>query len=349
MNAQTVTETPAPALDRIAARGNLPQLTRSPAVPHYESFYLRAHRPGGYEAFWIKYTLLRRLDGRTSVSTWLTYWNADEGRPRAFKETRSQAELKLEDGGHILGVGDSYIAPGRAEGSASYEGGSAGWDLSFTEGEPPFFHLPKERMYRAKLPRTKLLSPYPQSVFHGMLDVGGKAVSVDNWPGMMGHNWGTQHSERWVWLNCNEFEGQGADTYFDGAAGRVRLGPIVTPWLPVAMAVVGGRRYMFNTIAHGLRGKVRDDHTSCELVLKGRGAEARFRVSAPAEQFIGLVYQDPDGKVHNTLNCSIADAELELRPKHGAAISLRSRGGASYEIGVLERDHPVQMAPFGDY
>ena len=333
----------------LTGRGLLPQLHRGGTLPHYESYYLRAHNPLAHEALWIRYTVLRRLNGQTTASTWLTYWNAEAGPPRAFKETYAQAELALEEEGRILAIEESYLEPGRAIGTTNFEDGSASWDLSFTDGEPAFFHLPKEAMYRAKLPRTKLLSPHPHSLFNGSLEVDDERITVADWPGMVGHNWGAEHSERWIWLNCNEFTGEGADTYFDIAAGRIRLGSIVMPWLPVGMACIRGERYLFNGVVGGLRSKVRDHYTSCELELRGRSGTLSILVQAPAEQFIGLIYQDPNGKPHNTLNCSIADAELHFKPRGGKAIELRSAGGASYEIGVLEHTHPVQMAIFGDY
>lgn len=338
-----------PQTTDLDTRGLAPRLYRSRAVPHYESFYLRAHNPAAREAFWVKYTLLRRLDGQTTASTWLTYWNAEAGPPQAFKETRTQAELTLEADDRILTVENSMLAPGQASGSAAYDGGSASWDLGFSEGEPAFFHLPKEKMYTAKLPRTKLLSPYPQSLFNGSLNVDGQRVEVEDWPGMVGHNWGTEHSERWIWMNCNEFEGEGADTYFDAAAGRVRIGSLVLPWLPVGMICIRGERHLFNGVVGGLRSKVHDEYTLCEMKLRSRSGELMIRVEAPEEQFIGFIYQDPDGRPHNTLNCSIADAEVLFKPRGGQPIELRSTGGASYEIGILEHTHPVQMAPFGDY
>lgn len=51
------------------------------------------------------------------------------------------------------------------------------------------------------------------------------------WPGMAGDNWGEQHAERWIWLHGLGFADRGADTWFDAAIGRVRLGPVTTPWV----------------------------------------------------------------------------------------------------------------------
>ena len=48
---------------------------------------------------------------------------------------------------------------------------------------------------------------------------------------MIGHNWGSEHAERWVWLEGTGFEGS-PGTYFDAGAARVKLGSRASPWIP---------------------------------------------------------------------------------------------------------------------
>ena len=72
-------------------------------------------------------------------------------------------------------------------------------------------------MYRARLPRTKLLSPAPAARFSGSLTVDGRSIDVDGWRGMAGHNWGAQHAERWIWLHGLTEDGDWLD-----AANRAR-------------------------------------------------------------------------------------------------------------------------------
>ena len=40
---------------------------------------------------------------------------------------------------------------------------------------------------------------------------------------MIGHNWGSEHAERWVWLEGTGFA-DAPGTYFDAGAARVKLG-----------------------------------------------------------------------------------------------------------------------------
>ena len=48
---------------------------------------------------------------------------------------------------------------------------------------------------------------------------------------MIGHNWGTEHAERWVWLEGTGFA-DSPDTYFDAGAARVKLGSLSVPGSP---------------------------------------------------------------------------------------------------------------------
>ena len=78
-------------------------------------------------------------------------------------------------------------------------------------------------MYRAALPRTKLESPQPDAVFTGWIEAGGRRTEVAGWRGMVGHNWGSEHAERWVWLHAVGFE-EAPGAWLDVALGRVRVG-----------------------------------------------------------------------------------------------------------------------------
>ena len=101
---------------------------------------------------------------------------------------------------------------------------AASWDLSFSDEHEPFHHLPRDFLYNARLPKTKFLSPYPNAVYNGKLEVGGETIEVEDWRGMVGHNWGAEHAERWVWVQGAAFEGRSPEDYFDMAVGRIKVG-----------------------------------------------------------------------------------------------------------------------------
>ncbi len=101
----------------------------------------------------------------------------------------------------------------------------ASWELTFADEHEPFRHLPYDFLYGAPLPKTKFLSPYPAARFTGKARIGDRDVDVVSWPGMVGHNWGAEHAERWVWIEGASFDGdETGDGFFDMAVGRIKVG-----------------------------------------------------------------------------------------------------------------------------
>ncbi len=54
---------------------------------HYESFYIKATRPGGGRAVWIRHTVHKRPDAELTGSIWFTLFDAEAPGPRATKVT----------------------------------------------------------------------------------------------------------------------------------------------------------------------------------------------------------------------------------------------------------------------
>jgi hypothetical protein len=187
-------------------------------------------------------------------------------------------------------------------------------------------------MYRARLPRTKPLSITPAAVFDGTLEVDGETVEVAGWPGMIGHNWGEQHAERWIWLHGLGFAGRGADTWLDVAIGRVRLGPVTTPWIANGALSLDGERFALGGL--GSRVAVAETEDSCVLRLPGRGATVTASVSAPAETFARWDYANPDGGMHDVVNCSVADLAVRVERPGRDVVELTAPTRAVYELGV---------------
>jgi hypothetical protein len=317
-----------------------PTAARFPAVPagagHYESFYLKLCHPSEPLGAWIRYTVHKRPGAEPTGSLWFTLFEA--GGPRAAKLTVPGPQ---SGGGDWLRVGESRIGAGGANGRIDAgDGGGAecAWELELGGVEPPLLHLPRPWLYRAPLPRTKLLSISPAARFAGRLVVGGQEIEVDGWRGMAGHNWGVQHAERWIWLHGLTDDGD----WLDAAIGRVRLGPLTTPWVANGALSVAGDRHMLR------RARVTELPDRCTFRLSGSGVEVRGTVDAPRERFVGWVYADPDGSEHHAVNCSIADMRLRVSRRGGASFELVVRGGAAYELGMRERDHGMAIQPYPD-
>jgi hypothetical protein len=307
--------------------GNLGWLNASVSGGRYESHYLRAVDPARPRGAWIRRTTHQRAGEAPTGALWCTVWDAEAGPPYAVKQ--------------------SFPAP-PAEGwraRAEAQGRSAAWELEPAGGEPALRHLPGAWMYRAPLPRTKLESPRPDAVFTGWIEAGGRRTEVAGWRGMVGHNWGSEHAERWVWLHAVGFE-EAPGAWLDLALGRVRVGRAVTPWVGNGALALDGRRYRLG----GLRHRVRVDARVAELeaVVAGAGVVVRIAVSAPAGQTVAFEYSDPGGGTHHALNCSIAEVRLRVERPGRPVLELATAHGGAYELGVRETGHGVPVEPFPD-
>ena len=307
-----------------------PAAPRWPDVPagrrHYESYYLRAVDPTGSRAVWIRYTVSRAPGGPPDAQLWFTFFDRSGAAPRAV---RVDAGTATTGRNAWIGVGDSSFGPDGIEGRAD----AVSWSLRCRDGELPLEHLPRDWMYRARLPRTKLLSLSPSTLFDGALEVDGETVSVDGWCGMVGHNWGEQHAAQWIWLHGLAFDGAAPSTWIDLAVGRVRLGPVVTPWIANGAVSLGGERLRLG--GPGRRVSVDAARDGCVLRIPGPGVTVSACVSAPADAFVEWDYADPgaaDGPGHRVLNCSVADLALTVA-RGRTPLELRTSGGAAYEWG----------------
>jgi hypothetical protein len=313
---------------------------------HYESFYLKATRPGGGQGLWIRHTVHKRPGEEPTASIWFTLFDAEAARPRATKLTVPGAELSAPPGGYIR-VAKAELAPGSARGEIATGDLSASWELEFASEVDAFHHLPYEFLYNAPLPKTKFLSPYPDAHFNGTLSIDGERLDLEAWPGMIGHNWGTEHAERWTWIQANEFREAGG-VLFDAALGRIKVGRLTTPWVGNGVLRIDGEEHRLGGFDRVRSTKIDDDPTSCDFELTGKGIRVRGRVGSEPRNFVGWIYADPVGPEHNTLNCSISDLELSVERKGSAPRRLESIGAAAYEIGMRETDHGIPLEPHPD-
>ncbi len=327
------------------ARARFPEVARQ--AGHYESFYLKASHPGEPLAVWIRYTVHKRPGSAASGSLWFTLFDGSADGPRASKVTEAAPAVGATEGEYIH-IGDSRFGPGRVEGSATSERCDASWELEFEPGEAAYRHLPREWLYRAPVPRTKLESPHPATLFTGTVRVDGREIRLDGWPGMVGHNWGAQHAERWIWLHGSRFEGHGDDTWLDAALGRIKLGPLTTPWIANARLAVDGAYHRLGGPERLRSTEVGETPRGCEFMLTGKDVIAYGQVAAPPRDLVGWVYADPDGSEHHTVHSSIARMRLIVRRPGAPDLELETASGATYELGMRERDHGVEIQPFPD-
>jgi hypothetical protein len=324
---------------------------RFPEVPekagHYESFYLKLAQPGGGRAAWIRHTVHKRPGEQATCALWFVLFDADAAGPRATKRQFGADELSADSDTYIR-VADASLTDGRATGRLETPALDARWDLSFSDDHEPFHHLPRDFLYRAPLPKTKFLSPYPDAVFNGRVELDGERIEVEGWRGMIGHNWGAEHAERWVWVQGSGFKGRSAEDYFDMAVGRIKVGGRTTPWVGNAMLMLDGQAHRLGGFGHIPSTQVSEEPTAAGFELKGKGVSLSGHVSAPAKDFVAWIYADPVGPEHNTLNCSISDLELRVEVDGRPPETLKVTRSAAYELGTRDRDHGIPVQPYPD-
>ncbi len=291
----------------------------------YESYYLRAVAPDESQGVWIRHTVHKRPGAAPTGSVWITVWDGG-GPPVAHKETSDA--LSAPDGAWI-DVGGSSFGPAGAQGAC----GPASWSLRFTPRAPMLRHLRRRVLYRAPIPRTKLTSPAPLASFDGTVRFGGNTLALDGWSGMVGHNWGAEHAERWVWLHGVDFA-EDPDAWVDVAIGRILVAGRLTPWVANGALAFGGRTYVLGGLfARGTKVQAQVGHA--DLVIPSPdGITAAATVEAPPASTIGWRYADPDGGEHDVANCSVAGLTLAVDGH-----TLHTPHGAAYELGMRERDH----------
>jgi hypothetical protein len=309
----------------------------------YESWYLKASHPTEPVGVWIRYTTHQKPGEPETGSLWFTLFGSE---PAAAKVTPGPEALS-RGGGQFIRIGESVFADGRVSGAAL----EASWDLTFEHPEPELRHLPREWMYRAPIPRTKLLSPFPAARFSGSVEFGDRRVQLDGWPGMVGHNWGAQHAERWIWMHGANFDDRGDDTWLDMAIGRIKVGRWTTPWIANGVLSLAGERHRIGGIERARATRIDERPDGVSFTLPGPEMTIQGEACAPRERFVGWVYADPDGSEHHTVNCSIAQMRLSVQrtaSPAAPAIALATPHGAAYELGMRERDHGMQIQPFPD-
>lgn len=315
---------------------------RFPRVPaaagHYESFYVKASHPHGGLGVWIRYTVHKRAHDPPKGFLWFTLFDAESGVVAAKVEGKPTADDR-----DVIRVGVARFGPGYLSGRAA----QAAWDLHFEGGEPPLFHLPHGWMYSAPFPRTKVLSPHPHIWLTGEIEAGGRRIALDGWPGMVGHNWGSEHAKRAIWLHGTGFAQQ-PDAWLDVAIARVALGPVTTPWLGGGALCLGGRRHRLLGLSHARATSIEETPERCRFRLAGDGVTIQGEVGAPRERFVSWIYAQPRGGEHQTVNCGVADMRLEVSRPGAPTVLLELSRGATYELQMEERYPSIPVQPFAD-
>jgi hypothetical protein len=197
------------------------------------------------------------------------------------------------------------------------------------------------------VPSSKAVSPLADCRIKGTMNVrrgdgsDDEAWRVDEWPAMVGHNWGRSHPRLYAWVHCNSWD-DADDLVVEAISARVRMGPVLSPMGTAVFVRWQGRRWDLN--ARELFGHNRGAISlrRWDLTAAGQGIRVSAEVSAETDDFVGLHYANPTGKMTYCLNTKLARARIELHVPGHAPLVARSRASA-LEIGTRDRQHGVRM------
>ncbi len=304
---------------------------------------MKACHPAGGLGVWIRYTVHKRPGSPAKGFLWFTLFDAATGVVASKVEVADPGS----GAGYYIQMGGARFQPGRVVGAAASAQLDADWELEFEGAEPPLWHLPAGWMYSRSLPRTKTLTPYPAVTVRGRLRAGAREIAVDAWPGTIGHNWGSEHAERTIWIHGANFDGHERD-WLDLALARVRIGPLTSPWIANGALSMDGVRHRLGGLLRARSLTVDESPERCRFHVTGDDVEVDSVVGAGRDRFVSWIYAQPDGGERQTVNCSIADMRLEVRRAGVPPVTLELTGGAAYELQMAERYPAIPPQPFSD-
>lgn len=301
---------------------------RAAAAPReaqlYESHYLTAADPAGGRAVWLRYTALKEGGQDPRGSLWCTYFTAD--RAPYARRTETPEILTSPGANRWAQVDDAWIGPGAANGSLE----DCSWAMTWMARATPLAYLPSERLYDRRLPRSNGAAIVPDATFAGSLEIAGTSVDMAGWRGMVGHNWGADHADRWIWLHVPGLGSRDPEGWLDLILVRVRVGRTLSPWLPAGALALDGavRRIRATETVRGLRVVVESERVAIALPRWSRRGLA-LEVELPASRTVHWDYSSPDGGGRRVRNCSVAAATVTV----GSAAPVEVRGTVAAEIG----------------
>jgi hypothetical protein len=182
----------------------------------------------------------------------------------------------------------------------------------------------------------------PLAVFRGEVRVDDVVHPIDGWTGSQNHNWGSQHTDEYAWGQVAGFD-NAPDSFLEVTTARVRLGPLWSPWMTLAVLRHDGEELAFNALPTALRARGRYGFFSWAFASRAGGASLEGRIEAPPEVFVGLPYDNPPGGRKTCLNSKLARCALTLRRPGREPVELVTRHRAAFEIITDRTDHHVPV------
>jgi hypothetical protein len=300
----------------------------------YESWFVSARDPASPRALWIRHTRHRPRQGPESAALWCTLVDRGTGqRPVVVKEVFGACPPGAAAG------------PRQFRGNATMAGRAARCDLSITSVQAPLRPLRPAALYRAPLPRTKVEATVPDGLVTGTLEVDGHPVGVSGWRGTVGHNWGSEHADSWIWLHAADF-GAAPDCWLELVLARIRIGRARLPWTAMGALSLGGARIPLGGL--GRRPSVDAQPGRLTAGIPSPGSRLQVSVTTGDEDAVAVAYADPSGGSRAVRHAALAGVELALRRQGDRELNLSSSRGA-YEYGTSKEMRGIVLEPLPEF
>jgi hypothetical protein len=291
-------------------------------------------------ALWIRHTRHRCAGARDGTAAlWCTVFDPLGGAPAAVKQSVSDFPAGMRAGF------DGFRGEARARGRM------AEWELAIAGGEVPLRHLRPSALYRLPFPKTKLEAPMPDGVARGRVVLDGALVDIVGWRATVGHNWGREHAERWVWLHAAGFEDV-PDAWLELALARVRIGGTLSPWIANGAVSYAGARHRLGGLGHVPGVRVVAQPGRLEAIVPGERLEVRVAVQADLDQTACFRYAgvgaDPLMGEREVLHAGLAGVRLGVRRAGRTSAELATAYGGAYELGSRDFTGAVHAQPYPD-
>ncbi|MBS0616587.1 MAG: hypothetical protein JSR44_00235 [Spirochaetes bacterium] len=315
---------------------------------HYESYFMRANDKATGRAFWLRYTIFAPDAGKGAKAAmgelWAIYF--EKGKtPVAAKSEFPLTQAKFSNTNFALDFAGAVLNESECKGSAENCGeNKIAWNLQIkhigsSKDNHPLFPLPLSS-YDTPLPRAKFLVSQPFVAYSGSLTVNGKKIDIGEWQGSQNHNWGSRHTDEYAWGQVAGFDNE-SDTFLEVASAKLKLGPVMTPYLTPIVVRHKGQEFALNTYWQAFRNSAKLDYFDWHFA----GEDSRFsvegRIHANREDFVALNYYNPPGDIKTCINTKTAACELALVEKSriGLRLNLKTQNRAAFEILTSKTDH----------
>jgi hypothetical protein len=299
---------------------------------HYESWFVRANHPTRPLAFWLRYTIYAPAAAphHAEGELWAVWFDGERGRIVAARSEHPIAGCRFEQARLGVEIDGATLDDDGLTGACQGLDHRVTWSLLMEGGGPPLLLL-TPRSYERRFPKAKALVARPSCRLRGTIEVDGERLEIDGWLGSQNHNWGSAHTDRYIWGQVAGFDGRD-DAFLECSSARFRLGPLMTPWLTVAVLRLGDEELAFNGLTRSPLAHVAVEGSRWSFRTTNGRERLRVAMAAQPDAFVGLTYRNPPGDAKRCLNTKIAACEVRLVRPGEPPLLLRAAHRAAFEL-----------------